>query len=999
MLLQSAGIRAIMKKRETAGFRSFCGGLSGTGGFPMKNKKTASLLTALSLTVLSAASLPAEQGTAAGQPAVTLSCADTAGRVLSGAEYTFMVRLSGKYITADTDGNLIQWEGRGDASQRFTVQAEQDGYCSVHPAGTPGKAWTVENGDSTNGNNIFLSDYTGADAQLFRLNRTDDAYYIVGKCSGTAALDVYDISYDNGANIDQWDYWAGEGQKFYIRPASGSYRFLRADLDFSGTLDARDLALMKRGILKGFDAAAAAIADCDGDGGVTRKDAELLADGLLGKGWNFAAVTEIPYDETQVAYLFAYFLGNAPEQERLSYAVSTDGYHFTALNGGKAVWQSGVGTGCIRDPYIFKGEDGLWHLLATDMKSSLGWSSNRNLISAKSTDLVHWFDESLIEIANKYPNMMNCDRAWAPQAIYDPEQESYMIYFAARVPGTDDRTVMYYAYSRDLMKLDTAPALLFAPANGHDAIDSDIIYENGKYYMYFKDETTKGIFLAEAAHANGPYTEMHKISEGSLGVEGPNIYRLIGKDEWLLMSDAYGDGYYVMQKTTDLEHFTTVSRSDYGFDFTPRHGYVIPITAEQYSALTGAFGGGQVFNTGMKPADVRTAAGDALRMPETVTAEYSDGGSMDFAVSWNADDLAAVDTAKPGTYRVRGTVQAADYKNPFIEERADPFVTRGTDGKYYFTASYPAYGSAEKGYDRIILRQSDTVAGLAAAEEKTVWRAHESGIMGKHIWAPELHEIGGVWYIFFAAGSTADKWAIRPYVLRCAGDPMTGPWEECGQMQATAGDDYFTSFSLDMTYFEQGGKSYVIWAEIKGDSSLFMAEVSPEQPWKLTSKAILLTKPEYDWELVNHRVNEGAAVLKSGGKIYVFFSASGTGSEYCVGKLTADAGADLMDPDSWVKDTAPSLSTADLSGESGPGHNSFVTDEHGNLLIVYHARPSSHDSKRCGSYADDPLYDPCRHTRIRQVYIGADGVPDIAVPADSLLRSENRTVTAAVTVF
>lgn len=965
----------------------------------MKFGKTASLLTALVMTVLPAAvPPPAGSSAAAAAPAVSVRCADTAGRVLSGTEYTFMVRLSGKFITADTDGNLIQWEQRNDASQHFTVQAEAGGYCSVHPAGAPGQAWTVESGDSTNGSNIFLSRYTGADAQLFRLNRTDDAYYIVGKCSGNAALDVYDISYDNGANIDQWDYWAGEGQKFYIRPVSGSYRFLRADLDFSGTLDARDLALMKHGILNGFDAAAAAIADCDGDGSVTGTDAALLADGLLGKGWQFDAAAQIPYEEKQVAYLFAYFLGNAPEQERLSYAVSTDGYHFSALNGGKAVWQSSVGTGCIRDPYIFRGEDGLWHLLATDMKSSLGWSSNRNLISAKSTDLVHWFDESLIEIANKYPNMMNCDRAWAPQAIYDPEKESYMIYFAARVPGTDDRTVMYCAYSRDLMKLDSAPVLLFAPQNGHDAIDSDIIFENGKYYMYYKDETTKGIFLAEAAHADGPYTEMHKISEGNLGVEGPNIYRLIGKDEWLLMSDAYGDGYYVMQKTTDLENFTTVSRSDYSFDFTPRHGYVIPITAEQYAALTGAYGGGKVFNTGMRPVQVSMAAGGTLRMPQTVTAEYSDGGSMDFAVSWNAADLSAVDAAKPGTYRVRGTVQAADYKNPFIGERADPQIMHGTDGKYYFTASYPAYGSVDRGYDRIILRQSDTVAGLADAEEKTVWKAHSSGIMGKHIWAPELHEIGGVWYIFFAAGSTDDIWAIRPYVLRCTGNPMNGPWEECGQMQATAGDDYFTTFSLDMTYFEHNGKSYVIWAEIKGDSSLFMAEVSPEQPWKLTSKAILLTKPEYDWELVNHRVNEGAAVLKAGGKIYVYFSASGTGSEYCVGKLTADENADLMNPESWSKDRAPSLSTADLSGESGPGHNSFVTDEHGNLLIVYHARPSAHDSRQCGSYASDPLYDPCRHTRIRQIYIGADGVPNIAMPADSLLRAENRTVTATVTV-
>ena len=130
-----------------------------------------------------------------------------------------------------------------------------------------------------------------------------------------------------------------------------------------------------------------------------------------------------------------------------------------------------------------------------------------------------------------------------------------------------------------------------------------------------------------------------------------------------------------------------------------------------------------------------------------------------------------------------------------------------------------------------------------------------------------------------------------------------------------------------MTYFENGGKHYVIWAEIKGDSSLFMAEINPDEPWKLISKPILLTKPEYSWELVNHRVNEGAAVLKTGGRVYVFFSASGTGSEYCVGRMWADENADLMNAASWHKEKNAVLSTADLDGESGPGHNSFVTDE------------------------------------------------------------------------
>ena len=965
----------------------------------MKHKKIAASVLSAALTMLSAGQFPVPPQTvsAAG---LTTEYADAGSRLVSGAEYTIMVRLSGKFITAASDGNVQQWENLHNDTQTWRIVTQPDGCCAIFSAAQPDLAMTVEGADGTNGNNISLAPFSGTDAQLFSLIRTDDAYFIRAKCSPTAVLDVYDISYENGANIDQWDNWGGEGQKFYIRPKDNKYTFLRGDLDRSGTLNAVDLTLMKRGLLYGMDEVCAKIADCNGDGAVSGTDAALLRDGLLAGDWNFSeTMCEISCEEQPSAYLFAYFLGNQPEQERLSYAVSLDGYHFTALNGGRAVWQSSVGTKCLRDPYIFRGEDGLYYLLATDMKSSLGWSSNRNLLSAKSTDLVHWFDETSIEIANKYPNMVNCDRAWAPQAIYDPEKESYMIYFAARVPGTDDRTVMYYAYSKDLQTLDTAPSLLFAPSNGNDAIDSDIIYENGKYYMYWKNETNKRIYLATADHASGPYTEGKQISEGNLGVEGPNIYRLIGKNEWLLMSDAYGNGYYVMQKTSDLENFTSISRSDYSFDFTPRHGYVIPITGDQYTALVNAFPSAALhpYQTEMKPVTVAVSGGSAPVMPDSVTAAYSDGGTMNFPVAWNADDLAAVNTAQAGVYQVRGTVQAADYGNPFIEERADPFVTDGGDGYYYFTASYPAYGSVDKGYDRIILRRSKTVAGLAAAEEKTVWSAHPSGILAKHIWAPEMHKINGVWYLFFAAGASSDIWAIRPYVLRCDGDPYTGNWTECGQMQAAAGDtESFRSFSLDMTYFEHQEKHYVIWAEIKGDSSLFMAEIDPDAPWKLISSPILLTKPEYNWELVNHRVNEGAAVLKANGKVYVFFSASGTGSEYCVGKLSADETADLMNPASWTKSQSPMLSSSDVPGESGPGHNSFVTDENGNLLIVYHARPSAHDSKSCGTYASDPLYDPCRHTRIRQVYFDATGEPNIALRPEELLRT--RTVTASVIV-
>ncbi len=320
-----------------------------------------------------------------------------------------------------------------------------------------------------------------------------------------------------------------------------------------------------------------------------------------------------------------------------------------------------------------------------------------------------------------------------------------------------------------------------------------------------------------------------------------------------------------------------------------------------------------------------------------------------------------------------------DYPNPFIPERADPYVTKGNDGFYYFTASYPALYDADHGYDRIILRRSKTVSGLAQAEERVLWYAHKKGVMAKHIWAPELHFIGGKWYIFFAAGDSDNVWNIRPYVLMCKGsDPYNDEWTEKGKMQASEGDDTsFSSFSLDMTYFEHKGQHYLIWAEIIGDSSLFMAPIDPSKPWKLREKPILLTKPEYGWEKVNFRVNEGASVLKTEDKVYVFFSASGTGAEYCMGRLCAEGDSDLMNKDSWHKLPVPVLETADLAGEAGPGHNSFVRDENGDLLLIYHARPESHLKGECGTYCSESLYDPCRHARIRRVKFSSEGIPEL----------------------
>ncbi len=101
---------------------------------------------------------------------------------------------------------------------------------------------------------------------------------------------------------------------------------------------------------------------------------------------------------------------------------------------------------------------------------------------------------------------------------------------------------------------------------------------------------------------------------------------------------------------------------------------------------------------------------------------------------------------------------AAPYVNPLVRNRVDPHIHRHRDGFYYFTATAPEY-------DRIILRRSRTLCGLSTASESVIWRKHATGVMGAHIWAPEIHHIDGKWYIYFASAPAEDIWAIRIWVL------------------------------------------------------------------------------------------------------------------------------------------------------------------------------------------------------------------------------------------
>jgi GH43 family beta-xylosidase len=306
-------------------------------------------------------------------------------------------------------------------------------------------------------------------------------------------------------------------------------------------------------------------------------------------------------------------------------------------------------------------------------------------------------------------------------------------------------------------------------------------------------------------------------------------------------------------------------------------------------------------------------------------------------------------------------LQSVQFSNPIAERRADPWVHKASDGVYYLIATVPEY-------DRIVIRKSKSINGLKNAEEKVVWRKHEKGVMGHHIWAPELHRIDGKWYIHFAAGEAENIWNIRMWVLSNSNeDPMQGEWKEEVRIKTEK-----ESFSLDATTFEHNGRRYLIWAQnVRGGdhgTALVLSEM--KDPLNLTGPEVVLTEPEFNWERVKYNVNEGPAVIKRNGKIFVTYSASATNHNYCLGLLWIDETSDLLEIANWHKSPGPVFYTNEDLKRYGPGHNSFTIAEDGETVVmIYHAR----DYKEIKGHE---LSDPNRATRARVVQWTESGFPD-----------------------
>ncbi len=323
----------------------------------------------------------------------------------------------------------------------------------------------------------------------------------------------------------------------------------------------------------------------------------------------------VPGEADMQAYLLVYFQDNT---HSLHFALSTDGYTFTALNNGdpivagdKVASQKGV-----RDPHITRGPDGAFYLAMTDLhlfaqrlgyrttqwerpQEKYDWGNNRGFVLMKSSDLINWTDRNVL-LTEAFDELKEMGCAWAPQTIYDPEAGKMMLYFTMRMGH--GRTKLYYAYTDDdFTKLTTLPQILFAYPNAEiQVLDADITHlPDGRYcMMYVAQENPGGIKMAFSDSINKGYEYRPQWVDLEPGAcEAPNVFKRIGEDKWVLMVDAFSlrPSNFGFCETTDFVTFKDLGHFNDGVMRTtnfssPKHGAVTPLTKAEADRLAHHWG-------------------------------------------------------------------------------------------------------------------------------------------------------------------------------------------------------------------------------------------------------------------------------------------------------------------------------------------------------------------------------------------------------------------------
>ncbi|KJK39166.1 1,4-beta-xylanase [Streptomyces variegatus] len=299
-------------------------------------------------------------------------------------------------------------------------------------------------------------------------------------------------------------------------------------------------------------------------------------------------------------YLMTHFIGEGSTGQQIYFSHSTDGLNWSDLNGGGMTLRSTVGTRGVRDPALVRapGGDKYW-IIATDLCIGCGQSwddsvnnASRNLVVWESTDLVTWSQPRLLNVAGAIPDGRN---AWAPEAIWNPETNDYVLYWATN--ATRDGVLkhrIYYARTTDFRTI-TTPQLYIDRPGTQNIIDTQIVEVPSGVgdFRYVRASGDGQITLEGSNSILGTWTNLGNLSGiGLTGsqVEGPMWMKFRDRNEWTLYLDQYASGRGYMPVTTTnpsaVGTYRLPASGSYNLGGTKkRHGSILNLTAAEESRV------------------------------------------------------------------------------------------------------------------------------------------------------------------------------------------------------------------------------------------------------------------------------------------------------------------------------------------------------------------------------------------------------------------------------
>lgn len=608
------------------------------------------------------------------------------------------------------------------------------------------------------------------------------------------------------------------------------------------------------------------------------------------------------------SYLFTYFNSNAPEDEQICYALSDDGYNFTPLNHGNPVISSDTiaYTQCVRDPHILRGEDGkTFYMVVTDMKSSLGWSSNRGMVLLKSTDLINW-QHSAINFPTRYTKAWkNVIRVWAPETIYDRKAGKYMVFYSLRTsdPGSYDK--IYYQYANaDFTDLEGEPQWLFDAGNA--TIDGDIVFneKDNLYHLFYKQESGRGIYQATAANL----TDRWKMIDGNVeqtkeAVEGVGVCKTLDGKSWIIMYDCYANGHYQFCKSEDLKTFTFVQNTETKGKFTPRHGTIIPITRAEKERLLKEFGN---FNQPVLPG----FHADPEIMYSNKTKKYYIYSTTDGTPGWGGHDFSVFSSEDLINWKDEGKMldvkgDQVKWANgnawaPCIIER------KQKDGSYKYYFYYSAHDTRH-GFNRksIGCAISDSPTGpFVDCGQPVVDQLPKGQNHGQQIDVDVFQDLkSGKFYLYWGNGYMAgaelndDMTSIKQETVKLmtpkGGSLQTWAYREAPYVIYRKGTYYFM-WSVDDTgspnYHVCYGTSKSPLGDIIIDENNYkvISQVPEDKIYGTAHNSVVQVPGKDEWYICYHRINKNYVDKKYGGGV------PGTHREVCIDKMSFDKKGNII---------------------------------------------------------------------------------------------------------